>query len=345
MPSTHVDLGKVEVVKSTFQWEIRTSCIVDCTEIGDLIKSPLFTTVTDVEFKWRLYLYPKGRKESEKDYISVFLMPCKAISSEILLTAQLTLHAFRNTEQICKSVCSSFNYQLSNGFGKPSFLKRSLLITDETSDILIDDNLTIFCTISFNSTNNILENNDLFICKLKELNHLENLIEDDKFADVTLVVGGTTFKAHKCVLANKSPVFAVMFEHSMKEKMNNEVTIEGTDPKVFKEMLQFIYTGEVNDIRNIAEDLLAEADKYFIERLKIMCEEALVENVSTENAVKYLRLADCYNSPALKKQVIDFIVLNAEEMLNVPEYKSIGELLRGVAFEVIHALTLKNKNF
>ncbi len=39
------------------------------------------------------------------------------------------------------------------------------------------------------------------------------------FSDVTLSVGDTEFKAHKAILAARSPVFSAMFEHAMEEKL------------------------------------------------------------------------------------------------------------------------------
>ena len=37
------------------------------------------------------------------------------------------------------------------------------------------------------------------------------------FSDVTLRVGEKQFRAHKVILACRSPVFGAMFEHEMKE--------------------------------------------------------------------------------------------------------------------------------
>ncbi len=45
------------------------------------------------------------------------------------------------------------------------------------------------------------------------------LFPQGTFSDVTLSVGATEFKAHKAILAARSPVFAAMFEHSMEEKL------------------------------------------------------------------------------------------------------------------------------
>ncbi|CAJ0951698.1 unnamed protein product [Ranitomeya imitator] len=57
----------------------------------------------------------------------------------------------------------------------------------------------------------------------------------------------------------------------------------------------------------MADDLLAAADKYALERLKVMCEEALCSNLSVENAAEILILADLHSADQLKTQAVDFI--------------------------------------
>lgn len=47
--------------------------------------------------------------------------------------------------------------------------------------------------------------------------------------------------------------------------------------------------------------------QYALERLKVMCEEALCTNLSIENAAEILILADLHSADQLKAQAIDFI--------------------------------------
>lgn len=108
-------------------------------------------------------------------------------------------------------------------------------------------------------------------------------------------------------MAARSPVFAAMFEHEMEERKHNRVEISDVDHEVFREMLRFIYTGKAANLERMADDLLAAADKYALERLKVMCEEALCTNLSTENSAEVLILADLHSADQLKAQAIDFI--------------------------------------
>lgn len=60
-----------------------------------------------------------------------------------------------------------------------------------------------------------------------------------------------------------------MFQHGMTEAQNHRVEIDDVDADVLKEMLRFMYTGVAPNLERMADDLLAAADKYQLERLKV----------------------------------------------------------------------------
>ncbi|XP_053316217.1 uncharacterized protein LOC128483921 [Spea bombifrons] len=157
-------------------------------------------------------------------------------------------------------------------------------------------------------------------CRLAD--ELGGLWENSRFTDCCLCVGGQEFKAHKAILAARSPVFGAMFEHEMEERIKNRVEIIDVAPDVFKEMMCFIYTGKAPNLDKMAEDLLAAADKYFLERLKVMCEEALCSNLSVENAAEILILADLHSADQLKTQAVDFINYHASDVMETAGWKS-----------------------
>lgn len=101
-------------------------------------------------------------------------------------------------------------------------------------------------------------------CRLAD--ELGGLWENSRFTDCCLCVAGQEFQAHKAILAARSPVFSAMFEHEMEESKKNRVEINDVEPEVFKEMMCFIYTGKAPNLDKMADDLLAAADKYALER-------------------------------------------------------------------------------
>lgn len=110
---------------------------------------------------------------------------------------------------------------------------------------------------------------------------------------------------HKIILVCKSPVFAAMFEHAMTENHNNTVVIVDISYKVLKEMLRFIYTGEVYQIKDVAEELIIAADKYCIKDLKLECEEVLSRNITLDNVLACLILANHYNTQEVIRALVN----------------------------------------
>ncbi|KAL9923992.1 protein roadkill-like [Glossina fuscipes fuscipes] len=151
---------------------------------------------------------------------------------------------------------------------------------------------------------------------------LGKLFDSEKYSDVTVVVGDRSFRVHKAVLAARSDVFAAMFEHETIECKLNRVTINDIDPEVVIEMLRFIYTSEAPNLDRMADDLLAAADKYALDNLKVMCAKALCAKLSVETAAEILILADLHSIDQLKAQTIRFILTNATDVMETQGWQN-----------------------
>ena len=77
------------------------------------------------------------------------------------------------------------------------------------------------------------------------------------------------------VLLSYQYCFAAMFDHDMEEKKNSRVEVKDVEPEVMAELLRFIYTGKTATIDSMAAELLAAADKYALERLKVRLDSRL----------------------------------------------------------------------
>ena len=62
-----------------------------------------------------------------------------------------------------------------------------------------------------------------------------------------------------------------MFTYDTKEKQNGTVDIKDTDPATVKNMIDFLYTGKLNDKEVVYEELVLLADKYQMTALKEYC--------------------------------------------------------------------------
>ncbi|NXG52197.1 SPOPL protein, partial [Psilopogon haemacephalus] len=300
---------QVKVVKFSYMWTISNFSFCR-EEMGEVLKSSTFSSGPNDKMKWCLRVNPKGLDDESKDYLSLYLLLVSCPKSEVRAKFKFSLLNAKREETKAMESQRAYRFVQGKDWGFKKFIRRDFLL-DEANGLLPDDKLTLFCEVSVvqDSVNISGQSNTNTLkvpeCRLAE--DLGNLWETTRFTDCSFYVGGQEFKAHKSVLAARSPVFNAMFEHEMEESKKNRVEIDDVDPEVFKEMMRFIYTGKAPNLESMADNLLAAADKYALERLKVMCEEALCSNLSVENVADILILADLHSAEQLKAQAIDFI--------------------------------------
>ncbi|XP_046455345.1 speckle-type POZ protein B-like [Daphnia pulex] len=153
---------------------------------------------------------------------------------------------------------------------------------------------------------------------------LEELFETTKFSDIIFNVRGRQFKAHKSILVARSKYFDAMFEHPTKENLTNRIEVEDVEPAVFHEILRFIYTGKVSEssMGKMPAGILAVADKYLLEQLKMECETQLTNRMSAENCLGLLLITDEHH-PAfhLRKYAVEFFRQFAGEVMAMDDWK------------------------
>lgn len=159
--------------------------------------------------------------------------------------------------------------------------------------------------------------------------HLGQLLDHAEGTDVTFIVEGQMFRAHRAVLAARSPVFRAELFGSMSEATMPSITLQDITPATFEVMLRFMYTDALpadnmpgDSPIDMFQDLLAAADRYALDRLKIICAHKLWDEVSIETVATILACAETYNCAELKSKCIDFILLgeNLKEAICTESY-------------------------
>jgi hypothetical protein len=119
------------------------------------------------------------------------------------------------------------------------------------------------------------------------------MFEEEILCDLKIKANdGVVLNAHKTILITRSTVFFKMLTTDMMESELNAIHVEDFDSKTMRELLRFIYCEEVQDLKTIAKDLIYAAEKYEVDGLKEICIEELIKNVSDENVIETLIIAD-----------------------------------------------------
>lgn len=347
-----------ETVNGSHKFVIQGYSLAKGMGIGKHIASDNFTVGG---YQWAIYFYPDGKNpEDNSAYVSVFI----ALASEgtdVRALFELTL--LDQSGKGKHKVHSHFDRSLESGpytlkyrgsmWGYKRFFRRAML---ETSDYLKDDCLKINCTVGV--VVSAIDCSRLHSIQVPESDigaHFGMLLDNAESSDITFDVAGEKFPAHKLVLAARSPIFRSKFFDELEED-KQEIIISDLEPKVFKAMLHFIYRDTLTEDVDVdvatpssscmssvsdtlTAKLLAAADRYGLERLRLMCGSHLCKDISVNSVAKILALADEHHATELKAVCLRFAAENLAAVMrsdgfeylkeNCPSLQS--ELLKTVA--------------
>lgn len=278
---------------------------------GKHIKSEAFTIGGH---RWCMLYYPDGNQTEDADCISIFLCHTdRTDASEVKAEFKISL-LDKDRQPVAlysrrSSQIQTFSSKESSwGFGQ--FIKRKDL---EESPYLKDDIFSIRFDVTVSKeifTEPIPPH--VVVPPSNMHHHLGQLLLAGEAADVTFKVGEETFAAHRCILAARSSVFKAELLGPMKEKTAVWVPIDDMEVNVFKALLHFIYTDSLpamdeGDAAAIAQHLLVAADRYDMERLKLVCEGKLCDHICKSTVATTLALAEQHGCGSLKKACFKFL--------------------------------------
>ncbi|XP_061473245.1 zinc finger protein 131 [Rhineura floridana] len=162
------------------------------------------------------------------------------------------------------------------------------------------------------------------------LDRLNEQREQDQFTDITLIVDGHHFKAHKAVLAACSQFFYKFFQDFTQEPL---VEIEGVSNMAFRHLIEFTYTAklmvqgeeEANDVWKAAEYLqMLEAIKALEIRNKENSSPLESNQAQDKNKAKKRKIAETSNVitetlPCAESEPVEIEVEIAEGAIDVEE--------------------------
>ncbi|KAL6843198.1 hypothetical protein ACP4OV_026911 [Aristida adscensionis] len=226
----------------------------------------------------------------------------------------------------------------------------------EATNSLRDDCLTIECVVTVVREPVTSETKSFPKIEVPPPNITDQfgrLLEEKEGADVAFVVGGEAFTAHKIVLATRSPVFNAELYGPMRKTGTEPITIEDLQPDVFRALLRFIYTDSLPAMDDLEEDdrcemvrhLLVAADRYDIERLKLICQSILCDNLHVRTVATTLALANQHHCDMLKDACLEFITCSnaMSAVVETPGYNNLKRSCPSVVIEAFERATKTHK--
>jgi speckle-type POZ protein len=254
---------------------------------------------------WRIEYFPNGDNSSVEEFISISASTRASTSPSRRESGSVCSIRVGNR---CLHTALSQRYTVS---ATPPLVS-AIVISSR------DDRFTIRCDVIVNEELRAEERMPAVVVPPSNL-HLNfgDLLVSKQGADVTFLVAGETFQAHRCVLAARSPVFKAEVFGRMKESTRGAVIrVDDMDAQVFRALLDFVYTDTLPDFQDsmkkqeeaaLAQHLLVAADRYNLERLKLICEDRLCGHIDTASAATILALAEQHHCRGLKEACFRFL--------------------------------------
>lgn len=154
----------------------------------------------------------------------------------------------------------------------------------------------------------------------------DKFLKNQELSDITFVIGNQEIPAHKQIVSARNDVFAKMLNCDMLEKKNSRVEIIDIEEDIFKLLLRYIYSGnlETKDTEVLLK-LLVAADKYSVKSLVSVCGYRLIDNLSVDNAIQIFITSDLVNVNFLKNTCMNFIMEKKDIIVGTQTYKEIAE--------------------
>lgn len=338
-----------KTVNGSHQFHITGYSLAKGMGVGKYMSSDTFTVAG---YKWAIYFYPDGKNaEDNSQYVSLFI----ALASEgtdVRALFELTMLDLSGRDR--HKVHSHFDRALESGpytlkyrgsmWGYKRFFRRAAL---ETSDYLKDDSLQITCTVGVvvTETEGPKQPISIPLPPSQMANDFEALLRSEEGFDVSFDVGGETVMGHRVILAARSPVLKALLYGPMRDRREGSIPVKDIESPVFRALLHYIYTdnlpssgpGSLTPI--MAQHLLAAADQYALDRLRIMCEAKLCESVDAETVATTLALAEQHNAEKLKAVCLQYAAQNLATVIQSEGFEHLrvscpslqAELLQAVA--------------
>jgi speckle-type POZ protein len=256
---------------------------------------PNGTAITSWAFRvggheWRIACYPNGETQEHEGCISLFLQ--QVSHGESTATFKFSVLDQAGEPSFTGTSLGERRFSGSDVWGLRNFLRNEHLKEDEH---LIDDCLVIQCDVAVDLGLGTSSHADVAAPEEHggvapsppfdiDGQQLWEAIWYSQRPDVKIEVsGGETLAAHRWILEARSPVFRDDLALAPIVENTAELSVGDVDAEVLRALLQFMYTDTLPEMSQLeatamADRLLAAADRYKMEKLKLICQDMQQEH-------------------------------------------------------------------
>ena len=246
----------------------------------------------------------------------IFNLPTKELSEEMFLDSTIVVcHTLDKTSWDRQYLAVNlFDLGTQSFFGVPFLLEKPTESTgyDELRKKL-ERALSVFLT----------EKSDRSFGK--KLDRWWNTRSNPDVVDVDAGrLNGVSFDVHKLVLIARSEIFEAMLTSAeTRESTTNELVIPDIQPRIVKELLQYIYINKCNVEANALE-LFVSADKYFVNGLRLSAFNWIYRRnlPKLRHAIRLAEFGSFYNSEEIVEHAINQILISYPAIIKMPEWET-----------------------
>ncbi|KAL6848390.1 hypothetical protein ACP4OV_021684 [Aristida adscensionis] len=256
----------------------------------------------------RMNYYPRGFRWTQLDGYVSFLLEVLDKSSIVEIIFKATLYGNGQPSTTETKMAAAHLFQKwEHKWGWMHFVSQ----TDLEENNVVEGQIRFSCALV------VVKDSPILVPSSDIGKHMGTLLDSPNgTADVTFVIDGEIFHAHRAVLAARSPVFKAELVGSMAEATMPSITLHEINPAIFRAMLRFIYTDALPEDDELGDSpfhmmlhLFVVADRYALDRLKLMCAQKLWDNVSVDTVATLLASAEMYSCLDLKSKCIEFLAV------------------------------------
>ncbi|KAL5215008.1 hypothetical protein ABZP36_004160 [Zizania latifolia] len=243
-------------------------------------------------YNWNISYFPNGYTPYWSEYISFQVVRDYYVDVRAQFTLRLLDQAGVPVPSYTSTVYNDFRNNSTVYFN--FFILRSTL---ERSEYLKNDCFTVRCDVTVTKppeAKDVIDTTTriptappppppivVAVPSSDLTRHLASLLATGEGADVTFEVDGKMFKAHRNVLAARSPVFRALLKEERSTDDGGVVRIDDMEAQDFEALLGYMYTDSLPEMKGgeavaTLPDLIAAANKYKMERLRLACENKLL---------------------------------------------------------------------